>query len=232
MSEPQNQDETLGTGEATLEAKAAVDEKYTSEQPRPDEKIGAGQSPPGAESAAKGDYKVGRGRPPKEYQWSKGQSGNPAGRPRKKRGNKEVLEKIRNERITLRENGKERKVTKYEAIWRNQYANALKGNQRSAKLIMEEEVRLGVGQEVESGFPAWLPPKRQWAQSDELFNVDMERLSDEEKAELARIGEIMDLGGGFTALNVADFVRSKQISDKGRGKDVTPPRDIARDQSL
>jgi hypothetical protein len=47
-------------------------------------------------------------------------------------------------------------------------------------------------------------------------------LSDEDKVELARLGQIIDLGGDFTALSPSDFERAKQIADKGCGRDITP----------
>lgn len=51
-----------------------------------DEKTGANDQLVGATNVdKKSDYEVGRGRPPKEHQYKKGQSGNPRGRPRKDR---------------------------------------------------------------------------------------------------------------------------------------------------
>jgi hypothetical protein len=55
-----------------------------------------------------------------------------------------------------------------------------------------------------------------------LKNLDPERLSQEEKIELSRLAEVIDLGGDVTALSSDDFKRVKQIVNKGRGKDVTP----------
>jgi hypothetical protein len=55
-----------------------------------------------------------------------------------------------------------------------------------------------------------------------LRNLDPERLSHEEKIELSRLAEVIDLGGDVTALSSDDFKRVKQIVNKGRGKDVTP----------
>ena len=52
------------------------------------------------------EYRVGPGRPPKEYRWQKGQSGNPAGVKRKKAkvlpNLKEMLNQALNEPVTLR----------------------------------------------------------------------------------------------------------------------------------
>ena len=192
-------------------------------QKNQNKKIGADWPAVGAADAGTGDYKVGRGRPPKEYQWKKGQSGNPSGRPRKKPGSKAFLAKIMNERITIREDGRPHKVTKGEALFRSQMAKAINGDVRSARLIMDEAARVGLGSEQEGGISALLPPKIQSVQSDALFaKLEPDLLTNEEKIELARLGKIIDFGGDFTALSPADFARIKQITDKGRGKDVTP----------
>lgn len=47
-------------------------------------------------------------------------------------------------------------------------------------------------------------------------------LADDEKIELSRLAEIIDLGGGMTALSISDFGRAREIVNKGRGKDISP----------
>lgn len=194
-----------------------------SDQQNEDEKIGADESLVGAANSRKeADYKVGPGRPPKEYQWKKGQSGNPSGRRRKKLSKEAILDDILSEPIILREDGKERKVTKYEALYRSLLAKAFKSD-RAARLMLEEGASAGLGGGQGSGEAALLPSKGALPQSDMLFaNLDLDLLSDGDKIELARAGQIIDLGGDFTALSPAYFARIKQIAEKGRGKDVTP----------
>jgi hypothetical protein len=134
-----------------------------------------------------------------------------------------IIEQMMSERIVIREDGQEHKVSKYDALFRSHLAKGIKGDARSAKLVMDEAARLSLGHEHDGGISALLPQKIRSVQSDALFaNVDLDLLSDEDKVELARCGEIIDLGGDFTALSAADFARIKQITDKGRGKDVTP----------
>ena len=59
--------------------------------------------------------------------------------------------------------------------------------------------------------------------SSPLFeNVDRSVLSDDEKIELSRLADIIDLGGDVTALTVNQFARARDIVNKGRGKDITP----------
>src|SRR5215469_5243006 len=61
------------------------------------------------------EYKVGPGRPPKEYQFQPGQSGNPKGAKRKPPSIaldlKAALERALNKKITLRQGEKERTVS-------------------------------------------------------------------------------------------------------------------------
>ena len=70
-----------------------------------------------AAKARKGDYEIGYGRPPKQYQFKPGQSGNPRGRPRGKLSKKAVWDRIMTEPMYIREEGRSsRKVTKYEGL--------------------------------------------------------------------------------------------------------------------
>ena len=69
--------------------------------------------------ASEPEYKVGPGRPPKEYQFKPGQSGNPKGAKRKKPSIaldlKAALEQALNNKATLKQGGKERVVTMAQA---------------------------------------------------------------------------------------------------------------------
>ncbi len=86
----------------------------------------------------KNDYKVGRGKPPKETQFKKGQSGNPSGR--RKRvpiiDPGAVLEAIDNEDIVVVENGRRKRMTKAEVEFRQLFTKALKGDLKTARLIV------------------------------------------------------------------------------------------------
>src|SRR6266480_4625596 len=65
------------------------------------------------------EYRVGPGRPPKEYQWKPGQSGNTKGAPRKPKSIVPDLmasfEHALNAKVTLRQGEKETIVTKFDA---------------------------------------------------------------------------------------------------------------------
>ena len=52
------------------------------------------------------EYKVGRGKPPKEWQWKKDQSGNPSGKRKRKPSYGDICNRILLERAPGAENGK------------------------------------------------------------------------------------------------------------------------------
>ena len=57
------------------------------------------------------DYKVGYGKPPKSGQFKRGKSGNPKGRPKGSQKLATDLAAELNEQITVREDGKARRVS-------------------------------------------------------------------------------------------------------------------------
>jgi Family of unknown function (DUF5681) len=196
-----------------------------SERLSEDGRIGADDPIVRPKQARKGDYDVGYGRPPKQYQFKKGQSGNPRGRPPKKLNKTDVWNQIMTEPMYIREEGKAaRKITKYEGLCQAQLTKAIKGHTGSAKFVIEEATRSGFAAEQDCNFSV-LPPRLSDSSphSEALFaNLNLDLLSDDEKIELARLGQIIDLGGDFTALTASDFERAKKIADKARGKDITP----------
>jgi hypothetical protein len=93
-------------------------------------------------------YKIGPGRPPKEYQFKPGQSGNPKGAKRKKPtialDLKAALERALNKPIKLKQGEKERIVTMAVAgieQWVAQYA---KGDRHARRDLIALAERLGV----------------------------------------------------------------------------------------
>jgi len=62
------------------------------------------------------DYEVGYGKPPRHTRFTKGQSGNPRGRPPGAKNLRTLLSEALNETVIVAENGGRRKVTKRQAI--------------------------------------------------------------------------------------------------------------------
>ena len=92
------------------------------------------------EAPSANSYEVGYGKPPKQAQFKKGQSGNPKGRPRAVEAHMPVSRVIRrtlSEEIKGHVNGKRRKMTKLEAVVEVQVALAPKGDPRAAKLVID-----------------------------------------------------------------------------------------------
>ena len=83
------------------------------------------------------NYDVGFGKPPKSGQFAKGRSGNPTGRPRGSRNANTIFNRVLQETIRVTENGKVRRISKFEAITRQLTGKALSGDLRAIKQIVE-----------------------------------------------------------------------------------------------
>jgi hypothetical protein len=83
------------------------------------------------------DYEVGYGKPPRQTQFKKGQSGNPKGRPGGIKNLSTVLSEALNEPVIVAENGRHRKITKRQAAFKQLVNEAAKGNWRALKLLVD-----------------------------------------------------------------------------------------------
>lgn len=84
------------------------------------------------------DYEIGYGKPPKRNRFKKGKSGNPKGRPKGQKNFATILNAELSEKLTIKEAGKPRKVTKMEAVVKQLVTRAVNGDARAmAELIRQ-----------------------------------------------------------------------------------------------
>lgn len=82
-------------------------------------------------------YDVGYGRPPLSTRFKKGKSGNPAGRPKGIRNLSSELKAELATRVTVRENGQSRRVSKRSAILKSLVAKALGGDVKAIRAVVD-----------------------------------------------------------------------------------------------
>lgn len=88
------------------------------------------------------EYAVGRGRPPQHSRFAKGQSGNPAGRPRGARSLRTaMLDELRSQ-VTAKENGRSVRVSKGQLLMKSLIAKAVGGDMKAAGLVLELMLKL------------------------------------------------------------------------------------------
>jgi hypothetical protein len=116
-------------------------------------------------SRSPSDYDVGYGRPPKATQFRPGRSGNPTGY---RKGAPTIgarLRELMNSKVTVTENGRTRRIPRLDVMLRQLTNDAMRGDQRALKLLMEFHHRYGA--EVEGT-----------TRSEEMTSEDLEILSD------------------------------------------------------
>jgi Family of unknown function (DUF5681) len=82
------------------------------------------------------EHKVGYGKPPKSRQFKRGKSGNPKGRPKGSLKLATDLAAELSEQITVREDGRTRRVTKQLALIKSLMAKALQGDVRANAALL------------------------------------------------------------------------------------------------
>lgn len=76
------------------------------------------------------DYEVGYGKPPKHTRFQKGQSGNPKGRPKGSKNMGTLLGEVLAQKVTVTENGQNRRIPYKEAFVRRLAAKGIEGSTR------------------------------------------------------------------------------------------------------
>jgi hypothetical protein len=87
-------------------------------------------------------YKTGKNNPPLANQFKKGQSGNPAGRPKGAKNLKTDLKEIMLEGITLNEGGKTVTISKQRALLKRLVVSGLQGNAAATATILSLVLKL------------------------------------------------------------------------------------------
>jgi hypothetical protein len=82
------------------------------------------------------DYVVGYRRPPKATQFTAGKSGNPRGRPRGSRPVGAILQEIIQQKVSVTEGGKTRRIPALEVMLRRLANDAMRSDQRAIKLLL------------------------------------------------------------------------------------------------
>lgn len=80
---------------------------------------------------------IGYGRPPTQHQFQPGRSGNPKGRPRGAKSSTTIIRELMLRKIEVREHGKTRKVTVFEAVLLRTFENALKGDPKTVGFVLK-----------------------------------------------------------------------------------------------
>lgn len=84
------------------------------------------------------DYDIGYGKPPKGTRFKKGRSGNPKGRPKGRKNFATILVEELSEKLTIKEAGKARKVTKLEAVTKQLVTKAINGDPRALAELLRQ----------------------------------------------------------------------------------------------
>jgi len=86
----------------------------------------------------KPNYEIGYGKPPKEAQWKKGQSGNPHGRPRRDVRMTALLARLLGQSIVVRKGRTTKRMTRLEHLLHRLVEQALSGDARLMKMVFDQ----------------------------------------------------------------------------------------------
>lgn len=99
-------------------------------------------------------YAVGYGKPPEKTRFQPGRSGNPHGRPKKPKSIRERFERELARKVTVREDGRVKKIPKIDLWVRRVIADAITGSHQSSRILIEmrsandEEIAKGMAEQT------------------------------------------------------------------------------------
>jgi hypothetical protein len=96
-------------------------------------------------------YEVGYRKPPRRSQFQRGRSGNPKGRPKRSSDSETLFRKTLLETVVANENGRQRKMTKVDAIVTQLVNKAALGDHRSTALLLRMIANLFKSEKPRSG---------------------------------------------------------------------------------
>src|SRR5436309_14601106 len=94
---------------------------------------------------------VGYGKHPRDHQFKPGKSGNPKGRHKGAMSEETILRELLQQKISLNERGKARRITIHEGIFRRIIEDCLKGNTKAAAFLLNRHHAMTSGEPTESG---------------------------------------------------------------------------------
>jgi hypothetical protein len=168
-----------------------------------------GGGPEVSDAKAPEEYRVGPGRPPREFQWKPGQSGNPKGKKRTSASIapdlKAVLERALNKKVTVRQGERERIVSMATAGIEQLVAAFARGDRYARRDILDLAHRLGV-------------------------DLMARRDSDVRDREIAGAGEDEALLADYLRRHAASAIVNKRRSSSARKTGVSEARRKKHDQ--
>lgn len=91
----------------------------------------------------KGDYEVGYGKPPKSTRFKPGQSANPGGRPEIDRRPGVVIDETLNKTVSVRIDGRSRKMTLFQAMFIKMAGEAMAGSVQARRDLLKYALEFG-----------------------------------------------------------------------------------------
>ena len=92
-------------------------------------------------------FEVGYGKPPKEHQFRKGQSGNPKGRPKGSRSMQTIITDKLNERVAYTQNGQRKTATRREVFSERLINDAMIGKPNAVNKLLQLEADVSAEKE-------------------------------------------------------------------------------------